>query len=187
MKQRASIAESERTSQPSELPQVPDDSWVGYLSELQLRIMREYLPDSDRGIDAAALTEAFEMFTNGELRVEVANSVWNSEPDSAFEFSFAEFAFVAIEKQIDAKEWGSLLHGLVMSQEIFTRTYEPDLPPPFYYDDYHSRNFAPEKQVNAAFKRQLRAEYEGKNPAELAEQAGKNAFAAFPAGDGRPG
>ena len=136
--------------------------------------MREYLPNGYRDIDVAAFTEAFEMFANGELRVEVADSVWNGEPDSAFEFSFAEFAFVAIENNVDAEEWSSLLNALVMSQEIFTPAYRPDLPEPFFFSDYHSTNFAPEKQVDTTFKQQLRAQYEGKDVDGLAQQAGNN-------------
>jgi hypothetical protein len=184
--ERAEIAKNGGTPEPGELSQVPDVSWVEYLSGLQLRIMREYLPNGYRDIDVAAFTEAFEMFANGELRVEVAESVWNGEPDSAFEFSFAEFAFVAIENNVDAEEWSSLLNALVMSQEIFTRTYRPDLPAPFFFSDYHSTNFAPEKQVETTFKQQLRAQYEGKDVDGLAQQAGNNAFAAFPAGAQRP-
>ena len=184
--ERAAIAQNGRTPQAGELTPVPDVAGLDYLSKLQLGIMREYLPDADDGIDVEAFTEAFQMFTNGELRVEVVNGVWNSEPDSAYEFSFAEFAFAAIENNIDAEEWSSLVNALVMSQEIFTRTYKPDLPPPFFYSDYHSTNFAPEKQVDTPFKQQLRAEYEGKSSGELAEQAGKNAFDAFPAGRSRP-
>jgi hypothetical protein len=184
--ERAEIAENGVTPEPGELPQVPDVSWVEYLSELQLGIIREYLPDGYQDIDVAAFTEAFEMFSNGELRVEVMDGVWNSEPDSAFEFSFAEFAFVAIENNVHTGEWGSLLNTLVMSQEIFTQTYRPDLLPPFFYRDYLSTNFAPEKQVGTTFKRQLREQYEGKSVDELAEQAGKNGFAAFPAGAERP-
>jgi hypothetical protein len=183
---RAEIVENGRTPEPGELPQVPDVSWVEYLSELQLGIIRQYLPDGYQNIDVAAFTGAFEMFANGELRVEVVDGVWNSEPDSAYEFSFAEFALVAIENNVETEEWGSLLNALVMSQEIFTQTYRPDLPAPFYFGDYHSTNFAPEKQVDTTFKRQLRERYEGKNVDELAEQAGKNAFAAFPAGARRP-
>jgi len=184
--ERAEIAENGRTPEPGELTPVPDVSWVEYLSELQLGIMREYLPNGYRDIDVAAFTEAFEMFSNGELRVEVMDGVWNSEPDSAFEFSFAEFAFVTIENNVHSGEWSSLLNSLVMSQEIFTQTYRPDLPLPFFFGDYLSTNFAPEKQVDTAFKRQLREQYEGKGVDELAEQAGKNAFAAFPAGASRP-
>lgn len=177
--QRASAAESGRTPQPGKLRQVPDDSWVDYLSRLQLGIVREYLPGSDQSIDTAAVTEAFEMFANGELRVEVADSVWNSEPDSAHHFSFAEFAFLALEKQTDANEWGSLLNGLVMSQEIFSHAYRPDRKRPFFYSDYKSTNFDDTKQVDANFKQQLRAKYAGKSLAELAEQAGNNACDAF--------
>ncbi len=161
---------------------MPEVSWVEYLSDLQLGIMQQYLPNGYQDTDMAAFTEAFEMFTNGELRVEVVGGVWNSEPDSAFEFSFAEFAFVAIENSVHVGEWSSLLNALVMSQEIFTQAYRPDLPPPFFYSDYRSTNFAPEKRVDATFKRQLRERYEGKSADELTEQAGKNAFAAFPAG-----
>jgi hypothetical protein len=184
--ERAAMAQNGTTPQPGQLTPMPDVSELDYLSKLQLGIMREYLPDGYHGIDLEAMTEAFEMFTNGELRVEVVDGVWNSEPDSAYEFSFAEFAFAAIENDIDASEWSSLVNGLVMSQEVFTRTYTPDLPPPFFYSDYGSTNFAPEKQVDMDFKLQLRAEYEGKSVDELAEQAGKNAFAAFPAGASRP-
>lgn len=184
--ERAAIAEDGRTPQAGELTQLPNVSDIEYLSELQLSIIRTYLPDGNQGIDLAAITEAFEMFSNGELRVEVFDSVWNSEPDSAHEFSFAEFASVAIENNIDAAEWSSLLPSLVMSQEIFTQTYKPSLPPPYFYNDYHSTNFAPEKKVDAAFKQQLRDKYEGKSVNELMEQAVKNAFAAFPAGASRP-
>lgn len=184
--ERATIAGTGGTPDPRELPQVPDVSWVEYLSELQLNIMRQYLPDGYQEIDVTAFREAFEMFTNGELRVEVVNGVWNSEPDSAFEFSFAEFAFVAIDNGVHVGEWSSLLNALVMSQEIFTRVYRPDLPSPHFYSDYGSTNFAPEKQIDSTFKRQLREQYEGKSADELTEQAGKNAFAAFPAGAQRP-
>ena len=128
--ERARIAGTGGTPDPGELPQVSDPSWVEYLSELQLDIMRQYLPDGYQEIDVTAFREAFEMFTNGELRVEVVDGVWNSEPDSAFEFSFAEFAFVAIESGVDVDEWSSLLNALVMSQEIFARVYKPDLPSP---------------------------------------------------------
>jgi hypothetical protein len=179
--ERAAFAANGSAPRSGELTPVSDVPGVDYLSKLQLGVMGEYLPNGHQGVDLEALTEAFEMFTNGELRVEVEHSVWNSEPDSAFEFSFAEFAFVAIKNDIDADEWSSLLNGLVRSQEIFTQTYKPDLPPPFSYSDYHSTNFAPKKQVDAAFKRQLRAKYEGKSVDELADQAGKNALDAFPA------
>jgi hypothetical protein len=184
--ERARIAGTGGTPDPGELPQVSDPSWVEYLSELQLKIMRQYLPDGYQEIDVMAFREAFEMFTNGELRVEVVDGVWNSEPDSAFEFSFAEFAFVAIDNGVDVGEWSSLLNALVMSQEIFTRVYKPDLPSPYFYGDYVSTNFAPEKQIDSTFKRRLRERYEGKSADELTEQAGKNAFAAFPAGVQRP-
>ena len=183
---RAEIANNGGRPEPGELPQVPDVSGVEYLSELQLGIMREYLPNGYQDIDVAAFTEAFEMFANGELRVEAVDGVWNGEPDSAFEFSFAEFAFVAIENNVDAEAWASLLNALVMSQEIFTPAYRPNLPQPFFFGDYHSTNFAPEKQVDTTLKRQLREQYEGKSVDELAEQAGKNAFAAFPGGAQRP-
>jgi hypothetical protein len=188
VRQRAAFAANGRPPQPGELTPVSDVSWVDYLSKLQLGVIREHLPDGNQGVvDPKALTEAFEMFSNGELRVEVVRRrVWNGEPDSAFEFSFAEFAFVAIEDGIDVDEWSSLLKGLVISQEIFTQAYKPDRPPPFSYTDYRSTNFAPEKQVDIDFKRQLRAEYEGKSVDELADQAGKNALAAFPAEAGRP-
>jgi hypothetical protein len=184
--ERARMARAGETPDPNGLPQVPDVSWVEYLSGLQLDIMRQYLPDDNQELDAAACGEAFEMFTNGELRVEVIDGVWNSEPDSAYEFSFAEFALLAIDKGVHTDEWGSLLNGLVRSQEIFTLAYRPNLPPPYYYSDYGSTNFAPEKQVDAAFKQQLRERYEGKSSHEITEQAGKNAAAAFPAGPQRP-
>jgi len=184
--ERAKRAETGGTPEPGELPQIPEVSWVEYLSDLQLGIMQQYLPNGYQDTDVTAFTEAFEMFTNGELRVEVVDGVWNSEPDSAFEYSFAEFAFIAIENSVHVDEWSSLLNAVVMSQEIFTRAYRPDLTPPFFYSDYRSTNFAPEKQVDATFKGQLRERYEDKSADELTEQAGKNAFAAFPAGAQRP-
>lgn len=169
-----------------DLPTPEDERAVPYLSTFQLDLIRRCLPAADGGIDYGAFGEAFEMFANGELRVDDPHMPGPSESNNGNNFSFAEFGFLAIESGIDVEEWARLLNPLVRMQQIFTTVYRPDGPGPYGFCDYASANWSPDKQVDEAFKQRLRAEHAGLSVVELERRAARNAHAAFGAGWRRP-
>jgi hypothetical protein len=166
------------------LPSSPVDDVI-YISRIILDVYRRHLLTPAGTLDVDQCWGAFERFSNGELRVKLSNSVWNGEPDGAYEFSFAEFAFMAIEANINVKEWTTLLPSLVASQVIYTKAYEPDRffrEGGYLYELYGTDTFKPEQQVKTRFKTRLRKKYDALSLEELKVAAGKNAFLAFPAG-----
>jgi|GEM_PF-1495569 len=146
---------------------------VGYLSSLQLGVFRRSYGDP---IDASAAGQAFEAFSNGELRF--IGGIRNAEPDSAFEFSFAEFAFTAIDFGVDVSEWTALLPYLASSQRIFMEVYRPDSPSP-KYGDWLASNFDASRQVDESFKESLRKSFSKLSVGAIAEKVGENAAEAF--------
>jgi hypothetical protein len=171
-----------RLPQPGNLPVPADDRAVPYLSTFQLDLIRRCLPAADGGIDYDDFSAAFEMFANGELRVDDPHMPGPSESNNGNNFSFAEFGFLAIDLGVDAEAWANLLNPLVRMQQIFTTVYRPDGPGPYGFCDYASANWSPAKQVDEAFKQRLRDEYAGLSVAELEQKAARNAHTAFGAG-----
>jgi hypothetical protein len=153
---------------------------VSYISDLQMAIYKAHFGNP---LDSSDFGKAFEMFANGELRINPPkDGYWNSEPDSAFEFFFAEFGWLAIDNNSNEQDWGVLIGQLVKSQRIMMIVYQPRKSAPYYFDDYSSDNFDNTKQVNEAFKQNLRQEFLNKTPNEVRLAMGQNAFIAFPLG-----
>jgi hypothetical protein len=149
---------------------------VQYLSNLQLAIYRR---NYGSPTDYSAVGIAFASFANGEMRF--VGGVRNAEPDSAFEFSFAEFALTAIDFGVDVSEWTALLPQLAKSQRVFMEVYRPANPQPTYRE-WLAENFDETRQVDEAFKGQLQEEFAGLSTQQIAEKVGQNAARAF-AGD----
>jgi hypothetical protein len=101
------------------------------LSAAQLELFRESFPQGGSGIDFVSFQRVFERFANGELR---APSVYPAfgEPNGGAFFLFAEFAFLCVERGIDADPWKQALRTFVKTQEIFMHVYRerPPLTPP---------------------------------------------------------
>jgi hypothetical protein len=105
------------------------------LSNAQIALFREYLPDGSGGIEFATFQECFERFANGELRSPHAEfpDAGVGEPEGGFYFLFAEFAFLCIDSDIDKAIWTQALKTFVKTQEIFMHVYRPSpvpSPPP---------------------------------------------------------
>lgn len=163
-----------------ELPNSQDINDVKYISDLQMGIYKLHFGNP---LDSSDFGKAFEMFTNGELRINPPqDGYWNSEPDSAFEFFFAEFGWLAIDNNSNKQDWEALIGQLVKSQRIMMIVYQPHKAAPYYFDDYSSDNFDNTKQVNEAFKQNLRQEFLNKTLDENRLAMGQNAFKAFPLG-----
>lgn len=155
------------------------------ISDLLLALYRQRL-GTQGTIDLPRFFDAFLRFARGDLRVQVANQVWNGEPDSAYQFSFAEFGFMAIERGVEAAQWQALLPALVATQRAFMTVYAPDaaaVQPPYRYNDYRSSNFRPTRQPLVPDRDTLSAEFTGMSLDALAAAAGAHAFAAFPGGE----
>jgi hypothetical protein len=99
------------------------------LSTLQLQIIDDHFL---RGgiLHLDEFNDAFEMFANGELRLQLPTWNWTTQPSSGYYFFFAEFALLAIDMTIDAVRWAQLAPPLVRTQHIFARVYKPADPNP---------------------------------------------------------
>lgn len=136
----------------------PARDYVEHISSVLLGIYRKHLSNRDGGIDLEEVWTAFEMFANGELRVPEADDFpWNSEPDSAALFCFAEFGFMAAELQVDVEEWLQILPSQVAMQQIYMAAYRPKGASTF--GSYLRTNWAKEKMVGPKRKAELRAHF----------------------------
>lgn len=114
-----------RHSDAGDVPEnVASRARIAYLSALQLDVLNDHF--GDRGLDEIA--DCYARFACGELYLSTLSGVIDSDnpprvsngaPNSALAFCFAEFAFLAIEMGIDAKQWKRLLPTLVAVQEIY--------------------------------------------------------------------
>ena len=144
------------------------------LSTAQLDIFREFFPFASSGINLADFQHSFEQFANGQLRDPTVRG--KREPNGAFFFLFAEFAFVCVHSGIDAVIWTQLLRVFVQTQEIFMHIYRPapHRPPPpanaappspgirvRELITFSDSNFNRVGQSNAARKAALRSKYAG--------------------------
>jgi hypothetical protein len=116
-----------------------DDSTVSRvvrkLSTLQLELMRSHFPDPGRrSLDFDAFEEAFSMFANGQLRLQLPSGFWTTQPSSGFFFFFAEFGLMAMEAlqardevqfRKDRDDWRMLLPVMARTQEVFVKVYAP--------------------------------------------------------------
>jgi hypothetical protein len=145
---------------------LPSISFADEISMIMLKIYRRHL-STDGVLNVDEVWTAFEMFANGELRVPGAtNDDWNSEPNGAMAFGFAEFAFEAVDQGIDAAEWRAILPSHVAMQEIFITSYGPPEGVPLFFNSYSPKNWSKAK-VNADMKKKLRARYSVMSLADL--------------------
>ena len=105
---------------------------VERLSSAQLQLFRESFQQGSSGIDFVSFQRVFERFANGELR---DPSVYPgfAEPNGGAFLLFAEFAFLCVERGIEADPWKEALRTFVKTQEIFMHVYReapPLVPPP---------------------------------------------------------
>lgn len=145
------------------------------LSEAQLALFREFMPNGSGGIDMDRARTCFELFANGEVRSSITASI--AEPNGDFFFLFAEWAFLCIDSGIEAATWTDLLRIFVMTQEMFIAVYRPPAAtsaPPRSLSDFDFRNFAAARQFTATQKTTLRTRYASMNPAALGTAARDN-------------
>jgi outer membrane protein OmpA-like peptidoglycan-associated protein len=158
------------------------------LSDAQIELFRQCLPDGTGSIDMGAFQRCFESFANGELRV--AGQGGLREPDSAAYFLFAEFAFLCIGSNINAAHWSRLLKFFVQTQEIFMHAYRAGAhpaPPPVsapvpsancapqrQLDAFHHTNFNAAGQSDSARKNALRNKYAPMDLNALRQAASEN-------------
>ena len=113
------------------------------LSELQLDLFKSRYPGTHLSMDKERLAFAFLAFANGSLRDAEGSEF--GQPNSAHAFSFAEFAWLAIEMAVDVDEWTLLLPALVEMQKLYCDVYRPPegAPQPYRWLDYGICNFNP--------------------------------------------
>jgi hypothetical protein len=163
------------------------------LSTAQLNLFREFFPDGAGGINFDDFRLGFEQFANGELRDPAVPG--KREPNGAFFFLFAEFAFLCVDSKINDADWRRLLRVFVQTQEIVIHIYRPaphrapprvgEPPtcrvdaqgkrlPPRPLNSFSDANFNAVGQSYAARKAALRAKYARMDEATLRWAAQEN-------------
>ncbi len=145
------------------------------LSDLQLGLFREFMPNGSGGIEFDRARTCFEGFANGDLRSSINASI--AEPNGGFFFLFAEWAFLCVDSSIDVSDWTNLLRIFVMTQEMFIRVYRPPAAsssPPRALNSFHFSNFTASGQFTAPQKATLRTRYAAMNLAALRTAARDN-------------
>jgi hypothetical protein len=148
---------------------------VRHVSALLLRIV-----DAHFGDDLAAFEEAFEMFADGDLRLQLPSKAWTSQPSSGFFFFFGELALLALDCDVDAARWTALGNVLIRSQRIFARRYAPDDAATATFSSYSSCNHDPLCAHAPSERARLRAAHAGFGPDELRRAATRNAQELLP-------
>jgi hypothetical protein len=164
-------------------PDVPWKDTVGAgieriteLSRIQLQVADEWF-----GGDATPFREAFEMFANGALRLQLPNLAWTTQPSSGYFFYFAEFALLAMDQDVDAARWGQLAPTLVRAQHVFARVYPPAKPNEATFSSYRACNYDPLQVYSASELAQLEIDYPYVTEKDLRLGAGANAAQYLPA------
>jgi hypothetical protein len=162
------------------------------LSTAQIDLFREFFPDNAGGINFESFQFSFELFANGELGDEDVGLGFG-EPDSAFYFLFAEFAFLCIDSDIDKAVWTKALRPFVKTQEIFMHIYRrsPHVKPPPVgaplpkpratprpLSDFSFGNFNPVGRSDEPRKKELREKYDKMGVNSLRRAASENLWRA---------
>jgi hypothetical protein len=147
-------------------------------SRVQLELLRAAYGVSERALDLTAVEQGFLAFSSGALRVHVHGRRGIGEPDSAFYFSFAEFALLACELGIDAELWEPLLPLLIWTQDVYVHMQRPIGPPPHRFHQFGPRG--KERVLDPVVAVAARVEIQGKSTrAELEELHTRNCRDAF--------
>jgi hypothetical protein len=142
-------------------------SEIELLSELQLQL--------DDGYSLHELGTAFELFANGELRLNLDNLAIASQPSSGAYFLFGEFALLAMGNRTSTRSWKNRSRFLLRTQPVFAKNYAPDpVPANPVFSTYASKNYCGSK-VRKRKLDSLEREYASLSAAELAEKATRNA------------
>ena len=180
----AFLARREPVFAPIEDPQLVRD-----YSGLQVEIFRRHFGDLCLRAGRRRFGAAFECFANGALQVPDGESPLpgyiNCEPDSAFYYFFAEFAFMALEVGTKKRTWKHALNALVRTQEIYATAYRPypgnpcGNNPQLAFDNYLVCNFDESLQLTPPQIEAIRRYYRRLSPDELAHQMGRNVATAL--------
>ncbi len=149
--------------------------WLRVLSRMQIAILRRHFQGARRPVE-----EAFEMFANGELRLQLSDGSWTCQPSAGSYLFFAEFALFAMDEPVDEGFWSRLCPALLRTQEIFARAYAAKDPFSAGLADYNPCDYDAERAFACSEKRELAEAYAYLTQEELAWRAAHNAIAIVP-------
>jgi len=137
------------------------------VSDLFLSLVFKYFRAPGRGLDLESFEDAFEMFANGELRLELPSGAWTTQPSSGYYFYFAEFALTCAMAGIETGLWTRLANCQVRTQRIFCKVYEPSAPPPWDLAHYKADDYDAARTFTRVEKAELARLFLGKSLEEL--------------------
>jgi len=147
---------------------------VELLSTLQLGLLDKHMHGR-----LAEIEEAYEMFANGALRLQLDDLRWSTQPSSAFYFAFGEFALFAMDDGVDVERWRQLAPVLIRTQSVYRRVYAPTVDSPTF-DSYSPCAYDPRRTFGCRELRALAESYAGASDYGLHWLAAENAIDAFP-------
>jgi len=166
-----------REAEDNFLRQTNANAYLEYLSSVYIELFaKHFIKEGTDELNMEQIDEAFTMYCNGSLKLE--NNHF-TQPLSAYCFLFTEFAFLAVELDIEPEFWGPMLPSLVKAQEIYATVYKPDDKPPFTFDQYIVNNFSREKQYSRQELTSLSYQYSKKTFEDLLHEAGHQIFTSF--------
>lgn len=155
---------------------------IQYLSDLQIGLAKDRFKTAGGDFDLDAFEEAFEMFANGELRLELPQGVWTTQPSSGYFFYFAEFAFLAMLEldQASKDSWGKVLNVLVRTQRIYARVYAGKTIADAVPESYGGCDYDPTRVYTWSEREALRADFAGLSTHDLRLAMGAQTVKTFP-------
>jgi hypothetical protein len=137
------------------------------VSDLFLSLVFKHFRVPGRGLDLDSIEDAFEMFSNGELRVQLPSLAWACQPSSGMFFYFAEFATLCAAAGIEKDTWTAIANCMVRTQRVFCNVYRPTEPAPWNLLHYKAENYDAARTYTRLEKDILRRAFEGKSLDEL--------------------
>ena len=126
------------------------------LSKYQMALFTAHFRKGGK-LDFDCIQTCFARFANGELR----QGDRAREPNGPFFFYFAEFALLAVDAKVDAKDWTEIARTCIKVIEIFCEVYPPKKSnTPGLRPIDRPRKFKKKNQVKDAVKKKLHDKYE---------------------------
>jgi len=152
---------------------------TSYLVRSELEALSKlllYISYNHFGLDLRLAEEAFEMFSNGELKLQLpVDGSWACVPASAFYFFLGEFALLAIHEDVDSSTWLKLVRILVRTQRVLCRAF-PAFDTLGKYESYSGCAYKQTCAYSCREKRHLKRVYDKSSLAEVEAMAAQNAI-----------
>ena len=156
---------------------------IEHFSQELLGVFFRHFSTTSGLLDLDSIEEAFEMFSNGELRLQLPELAWTTQPSSGFYVYFAEFSQLATELNMEARHWSRLVNVFVRTQRIYCDVYVPkSADPQPKLTSYWACGYEAKREFPCSRKAKLRREFRDLSFLDLCLAAAHHTREFFPGG-----